>query len=155
MEVTDLKPDTSKRARRTVMFSLNLLKSDEAYAQQILEWWKAKRKMVTFLHQAIILFYELQQGSTDRLAATFPNVFEAIRADAIVEVKAEAASTQFNTILRELNALKEQQGRALPPPTAPRQPVSGGVVVAEGDKASAADVAKNFLSSMSNLGFFD
>jgi hypothetical protein len=161
MKVTDLKADSSKRARRTIAFSLNLLKDDESYAHQIAGWWKSKRKMATYIHRAIILFYELQQGNVERFAEEFPNVHDGIRADAVEEYKQHIASEQFEKMIQQMDQLKQQIASMQQQPTsaapAARQhsaPSGDSGVEVKAAKSNQKNVTASFLSSMTN-GLFD
>jgi hypothetical protein len=124
-----------------VKFWLDLKHTDQQWIAEVVEELRKRRQLARTIRDGISLVVTLRQGDFSVLDELFPFVRESAHAASAVQ-----PSEQFNAILRELNELKAQQGRALP---APAQQLSSVVTVAGSTgKAGAETVAKNILNSM-------
>ncbi len=138
-----------ERRRQMVKFWLEMKHADQQWIADVVAELRKRRQLARTIREGIALVVTLRQGDLSVLDELFPFVRESTQTPTSIQ-----ASEQFNAILRELNELKAQQGRALPE-TATRQ--RNSVVEVTTSKASAETVAKNFLTSMKSLasGFFD
>ena len=137
------------RRRRMVKFWLDVKHADQQWIAEVVEELRKRRQLARTIREGISLVVTLRQGDLSVLDELFPFVRESTQTTSAMQ-----PSEQFNAILRELNELKAQQGRALPV-ASQRQNLATVEVTAS--KASAETVAKNFLNSMKGLasGFFD
>ena len=137
------------RRRRMVKFWLDVKHADQQWIAEVVEELRKRRQLARTIREGISLVVTLRQGDLSVLDELFPFVRESTQTASAMQ-----PSEQFNAILRELNELKAQQGRALP---AASQRQNRATVEVTPSKASAETVAKNFLNSMKGLasGFFD
>ena len=137
------------RRRRMVKFWLDVKHADQQWIAEVVEELRKRRQLARTIREGISLVVTLRQGDFTVLDELFPFVRESPQTPSAMQ-----PSEQFNAILRELNELKAQQGRALP---AASQRQNRTTVEVTTSKASAETVAKNFLNSMKGLasGFFD
>ena len=137
------------RRRRMVKFWLDVKHADQQWIAEVVEELRKRRQLARTIREGISLVVTLRQGDLSVLDELFPFVRESTQT-----ASAMPPSEQFNAILRELDELKAQQGRALP---AASQRQNRTAVEVTASKASAETVAKNFLNSMKGLasGFFD
>ena len=144
------KAKAPKRKRMKFDFRLEYKRASDVMLMEQIDILKRHHEFLGVIRDGIRLVCDLRAGRADVLLELFPSIVQHIQAD---------AALQFETIIQRLDALDAQQGRALPAVArAPRLPArTGGIVVAEGGKASAQTVAANFVSSMAGLaaGFFD
>lgn len=163
LNATGVTPDTSKRARRTMRFCLNLLNGEEKFIHDILEGWRKQRRMATNIRKAILLFADLAQGNTARLHEYFPHIVLALtgqavqdHADSIVERVGERLDQQASVIQEQMSVMAFQAradgyAEVKLPPLLEEPPIK----VTKAKKTSAEDIAANFFKSAGNLGFFD
>src|SRR5688572_24420494 len=111
-DVTARKLDSSNRARKTVRFELNLIDTEQVFILEILTWWKHQKKMATNIRKAILLFYDLMQGKTNKLQEYFPLVVAALtgeavqdHADGIVQRVTVVIETRVGEVNRTIAAL--------------------------------------------------
>lgn len=162
IDVNGTKLDSSKRARKTVRFELDLIKTEEKFIHEILEWWRVQRRMTTNLRKAVLLFYDLMLGKTDRLQEYFPLVVAALtgqaiqdHADNIVGRVTDAIDDMALSITQQMPAVSPERLRALSAQEriAEQSLRSEGTPLIEeriGGKASAEETKKNFLASSSS-----
>lgn len=164
LNVRDLKADSSKRARRTISFGLNLFNADDEFVYNILQWWKVQRRMTTNVRNAIMLFYDLAQGKTDKLQEYFPLVVAALTGQAVQE-NANHIIGRVSDVIDEAVVGITQQIVTIPASNKPSMIVQERIaedrLLREGQplievelkKADAKDVAANALKSFG--GFFN
>ncbi len=139
------------RQRKMVKFWLDLANVEQQWIAEVVEELRKRRQLTRTIREGISLVVTLRQGDFSVLDDLFPFVREATRTPSTTQ-----PSEQFNAILRELNELKAQQGRALPALSS-GQHLSTVQAASSPGKASTATIASNFINSMKGLasGFFD
>ena len=134
-------------------FRLEYKRASDVMLMEQIDILKTHHEFLGVIRDGIRLVCDLRAGRSDVLLELFPSIVERLQP----APAPSPASEQFERMFHELATLKAQiaeQGRALPAvASAPRLPASTGVVVAEGGKASAETVAKNFMAS--SASWFD
>ena len=147
----------TKRRRMKFEFWLELQKVDDLILTQQIATLKRHHQFIGVIRDGIRLICDLRAGRVDVLLELFPGIGE--RFQSAEQGRASEIFEQMVQMQAALDALRSQIAAQPVAASAPRQPVSGGVVVAEGatGKASAETCANNFLASMKSMasGFFD